>query len=184
MRLVCFGDSNTYGYDPRSFLGGRYPEEQIWTCLLAELSGLEVVNLGQNGREIPAEAGSLSGLLRQDDLLIVMLGSNDLLCHPHFTAGDVTARMEDFLNALPPCRVLLVAPPPMKQGAWVSEERLLRESAALAGTYKALARRLRIGFADAGQWSLELTFDGVHFTEAGHRTFAEDLWEVLSCSLA
>ena len=184
MRLVCFGDSNTYGYDPRSFLGGRYPKEHIWTHLLAELSGLEVVNLGQNGREIPAGAGSLSGLLRQDDLLIVMLGSNDLLCHSHFTAGDVTARMEEFLNALPPCRVLLVAPPPMKQGAWVTEERLLRESAALAGTYKALARRLRIGFADAGQWSLELTSDGVHCAVAGHRTVAGGRGVVLSFTLA
>lgn len=24
MNVVCFGDSNTYGYDPRSYLGGRY----------------------------------------------------------------------------------------------------------------------------------------------------------------
>ena len=184
MRLVCFGDSNTYGYDPRSFLGGRYPEKQIWTYLLAELSGLEVVNLGQNGREIPAEAGSLSGLLRQDDLLIVMLGSNDLLCHFHFTAGDVSARMEGFLRTLPPCRVLLAAPPPMKRGAWVTEERLLRESAALADAYKALALRLRIGFADAGQWGVELAFDGIHFSQAGHLAFAKGVWEVLSCSLA
>ena len=82
MRLVCFGDSNTYGYDPRSFFGGRYPAECRWTDLLAERTGLEVVNLGQNGREIPPGAGSLSGLLRRDDLLVVMLGDNDLLYPP------------------------------------------------------------------------------------------------------
>ena len=180
MRLVCFGDSNTYGYDPRSFLGGRYPGR--WTDLLAERTGWEVVNLGQNGREIPAGAGSLSGLLRRDDLLAVMLGSNDLLCHPRFTAGDAAARMERFLLSLPPCRVLLVSPPPMVMGDWVTEERLLRESAALAGAYEALARRLGIGFADAGQWGVELTFDGVHFTESGHRAFAAGLQEVLSFS--
>lgn len=173
MRLVCFGDSNTYGYDPRSFFGGRYSDR--WTDLLAKRAGWEVMNLGQNGREIPAGAGSLAGLLRQDDLLIVMLGSNDLLCHPRFTAGDVTARMEGFLKALPPCRVLLVSPPPMVMGNWVTEERLIRESAALAGYYEALARRLGTGFADAGQWSVELAFDGVHFTESGHRAFAKGL---------
>ena len=114
MRLVCFGDSNTYGYDPQSFFGGRYPDR--WTDLIAERTGLEVVNLGQNGREIPPGAGSLAGLLRRNDLLVVMLGSNDLLCHPRFTAGDVAARMEDFLKMLPPCHVLLVAPPPMALG--------------------------------------------------------------------
>ena len=24
MNVICFGDSNTYGYDPRSYFGGRY----------------------------------------------------------------------------------------------------------------------------------------------------------------
>ena len=24
MKAICFGDSNTYGYNPRSRLGGRY----------------------------------------------------------------------------------------------------------------------------------------------------------------
>ncbi len=24
MKVICFGDSNTYGYDPRSLLGDRY----------------------------------------------------------------------------------------------------------------------------------------------------------------
>ena len=183
MRLVCFGDSNTYGYDPRSFFGGRYPAESRWTDLLVEMTGWEVVNLGQNGREIPAGAGSLAGLPRRDDLLVVMLGSNDLLCHPHFTAGDVAARMEDFLKMLPPCHVLLVAPPPMALGEWVTEKRLLSESAALAGEYESLALRLGIGFADAGRWGVEMAFDGVHFTDAGHRAFANGIQEVLSCSL-
>jgi len=29
-KLILFGDSNTYGYDPRGFLGGRYPEKVRW----------------------------------------------------------------------------------------------------------------------------------------------------------
>ena len=33
-RILCFGDSNTYGYDPRSYLGGRYPASVRWTALL------------------------------------------------------------------------------------------------------------------------------------------------------
>lgn len=24
MNVICFGDSDTYGYDPRSYLGGLY----------------------------------------------------------------------------------------------------------------------------------------------------------------
>lgn len=46
MKVVCFGDSNTYGYDPRSWLGGRYPADSRWVDLLAQKTGWDVVNLG------------------------------------------------------------------------------------------------------------------------------------------
>ena len=35
MKLLCFGDSNTYGYDPRSYLGDRYPSSIRWVDKLA-----------------------------------------------------------------------------------------------------------------------------------------------------
>ena len=51
-RLLCYGDSNTFGYDPRSYLGGRYPESVRWTALLIA-KGWNVINKGENGRSIP-----------------------------------------------------------------------------------------------------------------------------------
>ncbi len=49
---MCFRDSNTYGYDPRSYLGGRYPKSVRWTGRL-EADDWEVFNLGENGHPIP-----------------------------------------------------------------------------------------------------------------------------------
>ena len=48
-RILCFGDSNTYGYDPR---GGRYDENTRWTKRLDTLlgDGWTVVEEGFNGR--------------------------------------------------------------------------------------------------------------------------------------
>lgn len=54
MKVVCFGDSNTYGYDPGGYIGGRY--DHPWPALLAEKLGCTVLNWGDNGREIPAKA--------------------------------------------------------------------------------------------------------------------------------
>ena len=184
MRILCFGDSNTYGYDPRSPLGDRYSAEIRWTDILARETGQTVLNAGQNGREIPchpAEIARLADQIRRADpaLLVVMLGSNDLLCHPAFCAEQVAVRMESFLQALPPVPILLVSPPPMQRGAWVCEERLVMESARLAAQYAALARKLGIAFADAAQWNVELTFDGVHFSECGHRAFAAGIRQAL-----
>lgn len=178
-RLLCFGDSNTYGYDPRSYGGGRYPSAARWTDLLARETGWEVHNHGQNGREIPhgeAELAQAAALFAGGyGLAIVMLGSNDLLQHPSFTAGDVAARMEVFLRRMPHVPLLLAAPPPMRFGAWVAEARLVTESAQLGRYYAALARRLGTGFLDAGGWSIPLAFDGVHFSAEGHRRFAAEL---------
>jgi len=108
-----------------------------------------------------------------------MLGSNDLL--NGYSAQETAARMEQFLSrSRQVCsHILLVAPPPMKYGDWVTDARLLKESVLLAEYYQALAQRLNIDFADAGTWNIELTFDGVHFSEAGHRTFATELRQVL-----
>ena len=36
-----------------------------------------------------------------------------------------------------------------------------------------------IRFADAGKWDISLTYDGVHFTEQGHKAFAAGLLEEL-----
>lgn len=56
---------------------------------------------------------------------------------------------------------------------------LIRESHRLANCYETLAKRLGIFFADAGKWDVELTFDGVHFSEAGQRAFTVGLLEIL-----
>ena len=35
-KAFFYGDSNTYGYDPAGFMGGRYPREERWTTILQE----------------------------------------------------------------------------------------------------------------------------------------------------
>ena len=185
MRIFCLGDSNTYGYDPRSYLGGRYTAQDRWVDILAERTGWEVFNGGENGREIPRgyDRVWLDRTLERHrplDLLVVMLGFNDLL--QGADRRQITGRMEALLTSLPLDRrsILLIAPPPMEYGDWVTEEGLLRASAELAGDSQALARRLGVRFADAGEWKIGLTFDGVHFSQGGHRTFADRLYQTIT----
>ena len=181
VRILCFGDSNTYGYDPRGFFGDRYGAGDRWVDLLAKQTGHEIINAGANGREIPRNPYVLRSLNEHVpvDILLVMLGTNDLL--QGATANEATARMEAFLTSLlPHCKqVLLVVPPPMKRGAWVPTDALVAESIHLAEEYKFLAEKLNIPFVDTRQWNIDLTFDGVHFTEEGHHTFANHLIKYL-----
>ena len=181
MRILCFGDSNTYGYDPRGFFGDRYGAGDRWVDLLAKQTGHEVINTGANGREIPRNPYALR-LLNEHapvDIFLVMLGTNDLL--QGATAKEAVTRMESFLNPLfLHCKqILLVAPPPMKRGAWVPTDALVDESIHLAEEYRTLADKLNIPFVDTRHWNIDLTFDGVHFTADGHHTFANCLAEHL-----
>lgn len=173
MTILCFGDSNTFGYDPRSFLGSRY--DAPWPDLLAAGTGWQVHSNGSCGREIPRRETAFP---KSIDLLIVMLGTNDLL--QGASPATAAARMERFLSALDRTSVLLIAPPPMCRGEWVPNDELIEASKALSACYRSLAERLGIRFLDAGEWSIPMAFDGVHFTQEGHRSFAENLRKELS----
>lgn len=186
MKLLCYGDSNTYGFDPRSFFGGRYPAEVRWTDLLARETGWDVQNAGENGREIPRRSWEIDDLLHRAegaDLVTILLGGNDLLQGPPFAAEDAAARMEACLTPLlarrAPASILLVGPPPMTLGAWTNQAVCL-QSRRLAPCYRALAEGLGLSFADGGQWGVELLFDGVHFSPAGHRAYAVGIEKALS----
>lgn len=176
MNVICFGDSNTYGYDPRGYFGGRYDRDSRWVDILAVETGWTVSNMGQNGREIPSAAPVFP---EDTDLLIVMLGTNDLL--QGRSPEQAAERLERFLSgiSLERSKLLLIAPPPVQRGAWVPEQQLIDDSRAYARLCQALAEKMGIHFADAGKWNIPLAYDGVHFTEQGHRAFAAGLLEEL-----
>ena len=175
MNILCFGDSNTFGYDPRSFLGSRY--EKPWPQILAEWSGWFVQNQGENGREIPRRQVNFS---KDIHLLIIMLGTNDLL---QGNSVEITARkMEVFLRGidLEKSKLLLIGPPSMRLGAWISAQSIVEASRELVYAYSELSRRLGIRFLNADDWDISLAFDGVHFTEEGHRVFASAIYQYLN----
>ena len=184
-RILCIGDSNTWGYDPRSYLGSRYEKGVPWPDRLSS-PDREILNAGLCGRTIPRrrDEPDMEALLSRTaplDAVILMLGTNDLL--EGASAREVGERMGLFLPVLrerAACPVLLVAPPPLRPGAWVESGALVRESEQLAEEYRALAVRLSLPFADGGEWGVELCFDGVHFTPEGHAAFAGGLAPVLS----
>ena len=49
----------------------------------------------------------------------------------------------------------------------------------MPGSAQALAKQMDLRFADAGKWDIPLAYDGVHFTEQGHKAFAAGLLEAL-----
>ena len=184
-RILCLGDSNTYGYDPRSFLGSRYAEEIRWTGRL-QTEERKIINCGQNGLCIyrPAFFPVLARLVQSKgtvDQTLVMLGTNDLL--QGAAPKECARRMETLLGFLaeqtPGVRLLLISPPPLQPGDWVDGPDMIERSKQLASFYLESAENLGVSFADAGEWGVELCFDGVHFSPDGHAAFARGLEKLL-----
>ena len=122
-----------------------------------------------------------AGLIRlhEPDLVIVMLGTNDLFSG--LSAEQIAGRMDAFLDTIMDAGkpVLLISPPVLDYGEWVMDDDLIEESQDLGKAYRKLAERKGCMFADSGEWNIEMSFDGVHFSPEGHAVFAQKLKEIL-----
>ncbi len=177
-RILAFGDSNTFGFDPRDPWGTRYPPAERWPDILAERTGWEVVNLGLNGRTIPSgerEIALALSLIQGQlpaDCVIILLGTNDALTMVVPSADRIAERMYSFLDALterfPELTVFLIAPPCVDLPVPHIQDVLW----ALAPLYQELSETYHTLFAAAPDWELPLAADGVHFTPEAHSRFA------------
>ena len=200
-KVFFYGDSNTYGYDPAFYTGGRYPRRSRWTTLLAErLEGTwEVAADGMPGRMIP-RAGRGADMVLDSwraempvDLFAVILGTNDLLSMRTPDASAVAAKMENLIHGAQEslaAKILLIAPPqirftdpsctqPFVQGTQTYARQCLEQSTVLAQYYKDIAARCGVFYADASSWDLALAFDGVHLSLEANAVFARELEKVI-----
>ncbi len=158
--LLCFGDSNTWGYVPGS--GQRFPLQVRWPGVLQARLGSRwrVIEEGLNGRttihQDPERDGRnarlfLGPLLESHaplDLLILMLGTNDLMPCYASSAADVAAGVGILLDivatsgagpsATAPA-VLLVAPPRIKAAGMAFELGYDRGSRKVRSHFRALS---------------------------------------------
>jgi lysophospholipase L1-like esterase len=132
--VLCYGDSNTWGYNPKT--GQRYGRDERWPGVLRkELGqGYLVVEEGLNGRttvwDDPIE-GHKNGKTylipclethKPIDLVIVMLGTNDLKMRFSVSAFDIANGAGVLVDIVQKSaagpqdkapEVLLLAPPPV-----------------------------------------------------------------------
>lgn len=207
--IVCFGDSNTHGYNSKT--GGRFSEKERYTCILDDLLGGDylVREEGLGGRttvfEDPLYEG-MSGLNaifyvlmthEPIDLMVIMLGTNDTKERFHCNAENIGKGMERLVNKvlhtpkafrnLKP-NVLVIAPPPIEAGyetiASVSGEMgkgCAEKSRELAHFYQEMADRLGVHFFDAGSIPgiVMYPYDLMHLSPESHRLLAEKLAELI-----
>ncbi len=194
-KVLFYGDSNTYGFDPRGMMGGRLPESDRWTDLLANKMYGEwrVFADGMNGRLIPDNPYSLLSLDKSVldysplDLFAVMLGTNDLINMSLPDAETVATKMRDFIERQldrtefidNKTGFLLISPPRILPHMDEHLEEAEAQRKRFSSELDIIAQEVGIFFADASEWDLDMSFDGVHMNAEGHRLFAEKMADIL-----
>jgi lysophospholipase L1-like esterase len=202
--ILAYGDSLTYGANPIPG-GPRHPYEARWpTALEKALSGAaHVIAEGLGGRTTVHDdwfaaadrngARVLPTLLESHsplDLVIIMLGTNDIKPHHGRTAGEAgrgMARLVQIIRghyagrlmAVP--EIILVSPPPIILGDWqdmmdhFGPHDAIATSVNFAREYKKRADEQQVHFFDAGTVAKTDRQDGIHLDPANTRAIGEGL---------
>ena len=210
--IVCYGDSNTWGFKPEKDKPeiplARYDYNIRWTGVLQGLLGNEylVIEEGLNGRttafDDPLDMYR-NGSKHIDyamltnmpvDIVIIMLGTNDVKDHFGVSAYIIGAGLEQLIlkinnsdygpNGEAP-KILIISPAPLCENiksAWPGEEfgvNALEKSNALADYYKRVADTHGCFFINAGDKINTDPLDAVHINAKAHNKLAHFIHETL-----
>lgn len=201
--IVCYGDSNTHGYCAET--GGRFNEDERWTCLLQTYLGdnFLVLEEGLSGRttcfDDPIHEG-LSGLEHlypclmshePVDLLIIMLGTNDTKERFGVSPACIAlglkrlvakAQSTDCWGGQKP-NILIVTPQNIgpryidTDVALTMGKGCAEKSWGLASQYELIAKAMGCHYLDANKMitAQPNEVDFMHLTESGHGQLAAGL---------
>lgn len=206
-KILCYGDSNTYGHNPAdcSRLDGR------WTRFLAQSlgNGYEIIEEGLCGRTTVFDDSYDRGLNGRDllepiikthkplDLIIIMLGTNDLQLQFSQNAFGVARGVETLVKiAKNPLiygekipEILVVSPILIDEAISNSffadiygVQRAVDISKQLAPRIETIAKQYGAHFMDAAKYANASALDGVHMDSENHqklaRAFADKIKEI------
>jgi len=199
-RILCFGDSNTWGYNGAD--GSRFDENTRWTAVLQKSLGLQytIIEEGLNGRTVCIDDSFEDGKngLRYllpcmeshmpFELLIVMLGTNDMKSYFDITASDIADGMERLIRTalkffqnkqhLAETKIMILSPVCIGKkitGSSMSDifdQTAAAKSEQLSELYRTLAHRYDCHFLDAAQYAQAGLADSVHIDADGHASLA------------
>ena len=198
--ILCFGDSNTWGYDPVNDC--RYDFEKRWTGILSKQlskkahvyeAGIPDMTFGWESPTLPDRNGikvcnAFLTAAMPLDLMVITLGTNDTKNCYHAGPEEISIMAENLIKKTlghewaddSGMEILLVCPVPMDQrAAELFKDNMsmdsVKTSQRLHSALERTALRCGVHFADAGEWNVTLCMDGCHYTGEGHKNFADGI---------
>lgn len=207
--ILCYGDSNTWGCKPIGSMGviERFDPDTRWTGVLRQQlgDGYQIIEEGLNARttahDDPIDGAHKNGepYLRPClethvplDLVVIMLGTNDLKSRFALSAFDVASGIKPLLEIVASIapkngevkpRTMVIAPPPLARLGFLADmfHGGAEKSRNLAKHYEAIAALFESRFLNAGDIIVSSDVDGIHFDADQHQLLGKAVAsEVLS----
>lgn len=199
--ILCFGDSNTFGYDTVN--DSRFPWGVRWTSLVQEKLGNDcrIIEEGMGGRttvwddpveQLQCGKNYLYSCLESHwplDLVIIMLGTNDLKMRFGLSACEIAGGVETLVQMVrwffeqkkknvP--EILIISPIEVEEGiaelpygAVMGGKTAARRSRELPQYYREVAKRNRCWFMAASEFAKPCKEDCMHLDREGHKKLAD-----------
>lgn len=206
--VVCYGDSNTWGYTPGS--GVRFDEKTRWTGRLQTLLGEEyrVAECGMNARTTSFDdpfrdyLNGRHGLVhcmvaaKPVDLLIISLGTNDLKYGTVYRSAkgldallDVAVHANTYMPGSSPVyrdepTILVISPIALHEELdrkFPGHEMngKLDDSRKFAAVYREVCQKWQVYFLDAAQTASASEIDCVHMDAVSHAALTEEVYHAV-----
>lgn len=202
MNILCFGDSNTWGYRPDR--KGRFDENTRWTGLLQQKLGPEyhIIEEGLCGRTTIFQdelrenrrgldmVGATVEIHNPIDLMIIMLGTNDCKTRYGASASVIAKGLDQVkvirkarLNASQHFDLLIISPIHLGHGVGEPDfdpefdEKSEAVSRNLADEYRKAALQNHAAFLNAANFASPSITDREHMDEKGHAALADAVYD-------
>ena len=195
-QILCFGDSNTYGYRPDGL--GRYDEKVRWTGRVQEILGREeyaIIEEGLCGRttvfedEIRPNRKGIDAIRmvieshNPIDIIFIMLGTNDCKTRYGASAGTIAKGIEQIIETVrqfagSQTRIVIVSPIHLARGVGEEgfdpefDEKSVEVSLQLSRELRKIALSNNCSFLDASTVAKPSETDREHLDEEGHKQLA------------
>jgi lysophospholipase L1-like esterase len=201
-QVLCFGDSNTYGYVPGT--AERYDWDTRWTGIVGTglmEKGYIVQEEGLCGRttvfDDPLRLGRRGSELlpiilethKPEDLIILMLGTNDCKTFYGATAGSIGLGIRKLVRQIrdgaPSAKILLMSPIALGEKVWDGFDpefgkNSVQVSKELPEIYRQIAEKEGLYYLAASDYAVPSERDQEHMDEEGHKALAEAVLEKIS----
>ena len=198
-KIICYGDSNTFGYNPVD--ASRFDENVRWTSLLQKNLGeeYEVINEGMcdrtgfvdnpNGFLYSAQRHFSKMLSKSGniDLLILWIGTNDLQFQYDINVTAIEKGLRNLVElASSKAKNIIIIPPVILNEnilegnfSFQFDKTSIVKSRKTGRIFRQTANANSCNYFDINKIAKPSDYDGLHYDENSHKLIADSLVEFI-----